>query len=122
MSNYVKVNDNLHYVRMGTGELQLLYWDQEKRSAPFSNYANAGFFGDYAGGYTLPVANLLCQIDTDDISDAALNNLSSWGCVISNGKLYKRCNQPANPSINTFYGKSVSTFLWINTQITIFKN
>ena len=107
MSTYVKVNDNLHYVRMGTGELQLLYWDQAKSSAPYSSYANAGFFGNYAGGYTLPVANLLCSIDTSSVPAAALTDLNNWGCVISNGKLYKRCNQPVG---NPFYGKSVSTF------------
>lgn len=106
MSTYTKVNDNLHYVKMASSEISLRYWDQAKRTTTYSNYFNAGFFGCYGSDYhTLPVANLVCDIDVSTVPDAYEAELLGWGCTISGGKLFKGCNNGPG-----FTGKIVSTF------------
>lgn len=93
-TKYMNVNANLHYVHITPSACNIRYINATKTSPTDSSYFNAGFFGKYntAGTETLPVANLICEINTNNISSANLSYLNDWGCTISDNKLYKECN------------------------------
>lgn len=87
--------------------LKMVYHDAGKRDAGQSRYANGGFFATYRSEsgepFTLPVANLCCDIDS--IAPAAKKYLSPH---VKNGILRYSCknNQSAQ-----FRGKSPSTLV-----------
>ncbi|MPM93938.1 hypothetical protein SDC9_141080 [bioreactor metagenome] len=95
----------MHYVRIAPSEIDIRYINAAKTSPTDGSYFNAGFFGDYYGCGTLPVANLLCNLNESVISDANQTALRGWLCTISGNKLYKNSYNPTGVStpISTFY-------------------
>lgn len=100
---YMKVNANLHYVRIASSETGVRYTNAAKRTPTDSNYFNAGFFGYYGSG-TLPAGNLVADFNTSEISADNKNDLVGWGCSFANDKVYKGCNNGGGyTNASTFY-------------------
>jgi hypothetical protein len=90
-----------------TDNFAIEYFDKSKRSANYTNYANGGFFANYSDAqknyFTLPVANLKCNIR--EIPKGAEKYLRPF---ISNGVLTYNCN---NNQSNQFHNKQVATLI-----------
>lgn len=99
-------HDGLTFQRVKN--FRIAYHDRNKRSGNFSQYINGGFFAYFAEGgvnFTLPVANLVCDITSSALSAPAKKYLSAY---ISGGKLRYGCN---NNQSNQFHGKKVATLV-----------
>lgn len=82
------------------------YHDQGKKNIPEDRYINGGFFGAYKGSlgtFTLPVANLVCDIGK--IDPDAEKYIKPY---VRGGKLRYGCNDNASTQ---FHGKKVSTLV-----------
>ena len=89
-------------------DFSIVYWDKSKKKGTAKNYINGGFFGYYKESgvnFTLPVANLVCDLSTHSIPEVALNYLTR-GIV---GKKL-RWSTTMNAS-NQFLNKKVSTLV-----------
>lgn len=89
-------------------DFRIVYHDRNKRIANFGEYINGGFFAYYAENginFTLPVANLVCDISTAVLSAPAKKYLSPF---VFGDKLYYGCN---NNQSNQFKNKAVSTLV-----------
>ena len=89
-------------------DFSILYWDKSKKKGTASNYINGGFFGYYKENgvnFTLPVGNLMCDLEPGSISSVALKYLS-W-CI--RGK--KLCYGTNDNASAQFKGKAVSTLV-----------
>lgn len=89
-------------------DFSILYWDKSKKKGTASNYINGGFFGYYKENgvnFTLPVGNLMCDLETGSIPSVALKYLS--GCI--HGK--KLCWGTNDNASAQFKGKMVSTLV-----------
>lgn len=88
---------------------KVVYADKAKRSAvEYGNVVNGGFFGNYKSSdklFTLPAANLCCDIDVAKLSDTARKYISRF---YFDGKLRISCGQNASEQ---FRGKAVSTLI-----------
>lgn len=100
-------HDGLTFVRCRNFAVR--YHDAAKKTARFPGFgeASGGFFATFKSSagetFTLPVANLTCDID--DIPDAAFKYLANY---VSGGKLRYGCN---NNQTAQFKGKKVSTLV-----------
>ena len=100
----------VHAVRIPVEKFRIVYFDKAKNSG-YGDYFNLGFFG---GGYkeggiafTLPAANLVCDIDVADFSSKPYwKYLVEPGRKVENGKLYFPAVANVGPE---FKGKAVST-------------
>lgn len=84
------------------------YHDAGKKDGIYEEYVNGGFFGYFKEGgvdFTLPVANLVCNISVRKLSEPAKKYL---GHRIKGGKLRWYCNH--NHSTQ-FWNKAVSTLV-----------
>ncbi len=85
------------------------YHDAVKKSAWYSRYINAGFFGNYkdANGkiFTLPVANLMCDCDITKVCQSAQKYITPH---VNGGKL---CYDISDNASAQFKGKSVATLI-----------
>lgn len=84
------------------------YHDINKKKGAVQTYMNGGFFAYFAENglnFTLPVANLVCDVDITKLSIPAKKYISPF---IYAGKLYYGC---ANNQTNQFKNKSVSTLV-----------
>lgn len=101
--NYDK--DGITYTR--AKDFAIIYHDADKRKGGVKRYINGGFFANYRSEdgevYTLPVANLACDIK--DIPAAAKGNLFEH--VYGNHLVYSI----ADNATKQFAGKKVSTLL-----------
>lgn len=84
------------------------YHDKDKKAGGLGDYINGGFFGYYAEDgidFTLPVANLVCDVDINSISAPAKKYI---GDKIKAGKLrwYNKNNHT-----DQFWNKKVSTLV-----------
>lgn len=82
------------------------YHDRGKKNVSEDRYINGGFFGAYKGelgAFTLPVANLVCDIGR--ITPDAEKYIKPYVC---GGKLRYGCNDNASTQ---FHGKKVSTLV-----------
>lgn len=89
-------------------DFSILYWDKSKKKGTASNYINGGFFGYYKENgvnFTLPVGNLMCDLEAGSIPSVALKYLS-W-CI--RGK--KLCYGTNDNASAQFKGKTVSTLV-----------
>lgn len=89
-------------------DFSIIYWDKSKKKGTAQNYINGGFFGYFKEdgvSFTLPVANLVCDLTTRSIPEVALKYLSR-GIV---GKKL-RWTTAMNAS-DQFLNKRVSTFI-----------
>lgn len=97
--------DGITYTR--AKNFAILYHDADKRKGGVKRYINGGFFANYRSEdgevYTLPVANLACDIK--DIPAAAKKNLFEH--VYGNHLVYSI----ADNATKQFAGKKVSTLL-----------
>lgn len=97
--------DGITYTR--TKDFAIIYHDKDKRKGGVKRYINGGFFANYRSEdgevYTLPVANLACDIK--DIPAAAKGNL--WEHVYGDHLIYSI----ADNATKQFAGKKVSTLL-----------
>lgn len=97
--------DGITYTR--AKDFAIIYHDKDKRKGGVKRYINGGFFANYRSEdgevYTLPVANLACDIK--DIPAAAKENLFEH--VYGNHLVYSI----ADNSTKQFAGKKVSTLL-----------
>lgn len=97
--------DGITYTRVK--DFAIIYHDADKRKGGVKRYINGGFFANYRSEdgevYTLPVANLACDIK--DIPAAAKGNLFEH--VYGNHLVYSI----ANNATKQFVGKKVSTLL-----------
>lgn len=85
------------------------YWDKSKRAGTYPTYINGGFFGPFAENgenFTLPVGNLVCDIDLGAVPQIAKKYLENH---VKQGKLRWGVNNNAGVQ---FLGKSVTTFVW----------
>lgn len=97
--------DGITYTR--AKDFAIIYHDKDKRKGGVKRYINGGFFANYRAEddevYTLPVANLACDIK--DIPAAAKGNLFEH--VYGNHLVYSI----ADNVTKQFAGKKVSTLL-----------
>lgn len=97
--------DGITYTRVK--DFAIIYHDADKRKGGVKRYINGGFFANYRSEdgevYTLPVANLACDIK--DIPAAAKGNLFEH--VYGNHLVYSI----ADNATKQFVGKKVSTLL-----------
>ena len=97
--------DGLTFVPVS--EMRIVYHDAGKRDAPYSKYANGGFFANYKSEsgvvFTLPVGNLCC--DMPKIPAVSRKYLAPY---VQSGKLRYDCS--ANASAQ-FHGKTPSTLV-----------
>lgn len=97
--------DGITYTR--AKDFAIIYHDADKRKGGVKRYINGGFFANYRTEdgevYTLPVANLACDIK--DIPAAAKGNL--YEHVYGNHLVYGT----ADNATKQFAGKKVSTLL-----------
>ena len=97
--------DGITYTR--AKDFAIIYHDRDKRKGGVKRYINGGFFANYRSEdgevYTLPVANLACDIK--DIPAAAKENLFEH--VYGNHLVYSI----ADNATKQFAGKKVSTLL-----------
>lgn len=97
--------DGITYTR--AKDFAIIYHDKDKRKGGVKRYINGGFFANYRSEegetYTLPVANLACDIK--EIPAAAKGNLFEH--VYGNHLVYSI----ADNSTKQFAGKKVSTLL-----------
>lgn len=97
--------DGITYTR--AKDFAIIYHDKDKRKGGVKRYINGGFFANYRAEdgevYTLPVANLACDIK--DIPPAAKGNLFEH--VYGNHLVYSI----AGNATKQFAGKKVTTLL-----------
>lgn len=97
--------DGITYTR--AKDFAIIYHDKDKRKGGVKRYINGGFFANYRSEdgevYTLPVANLACDIK--DIPAAAKGNL--YEHIYGNHLVYGT----ADNATKQFAGKKVSTLL-----------
>lgn len=97
--------DGITYTRVK--DFAIIYHDADKRKGGVKRYINGGFFAnyrtEYGEGYTLPVANLACDIK--EIPAAAKGNLFEH--VYGNHLVYSIVDN----ATKQFAGKKVSTLL-----------
>ncbi|MCL2519169.1 MAG: N-acetylmuramoyl-L-alanine amidase [Oscillospiraceae bacterium] len=84
---------------------QIKYVDGSKLNQPYPNYINAGFWGTFDEGITLPGANLCADIDFTKLHRLQKYYLEK---VTKNGKLVFNC---MDNFVKQFKGKNVSTLV-----------
>ena len=119
---YYSDND-VRFVKIPVDKFRISYFDKPKNSG-YGSYFNLGFFG---GGYkesgvtfTLPAANLVCDIDVAEFSVKPYwKYLVEPGRKVENGKLYF----PSTHNVGSeFKGKAVSTLcVYSNGDCTVEK-
>ncbi len=101
-------HDGLTFMR--ARNFQIKYFDKPKRSAPYASYGNGGFFAYFVSEsgekFTLPVGNLVCDCNDDDIPKQARKYLDRY---TSGGKLRYGCNSNQTPQYKG--GRLVSTLI-----------
>lgn len=118
MKTYKK--NNLYFTLVD--DFKILYWDKPKKSAPYKNYISGGFFAYYSEPvngrtvrFTMPVANLCCDIDNSSFGIKYLNEWTKKKGIV-NGKLKITGNQNANAQ---FKNKNISTLVVTSSKAYI---
>lgn len=89
-------------------DFSIKYWDKSKKKGTASSYINGGFwapFKENGVAFTLPVANLVCDISMSDVKSVAKKHLEKY---VKGGKLRYNTTNNASPE---FRGKRVSTLV-----------
>lgn len=117
MKTYTK--NGLRFIEVDIEDFQIKYWDKPKKSATYTNYINGGFFGNYSERlimgkktfYTLPVMNLMCDIDVKNTNPTAVRYLDEWthgNAFKMSNKLKINCNEHAS---SDYRNKEISTLI-----------
>lgn len=99
--------NNINVIKIPVELFKIKYFDKVKSTGSAKSYANAGYFGGYKENekyFTLPVANLVCDINLDNCVEESKKYLKER--LIENNKLYFAANQNAS---DQFRAKQVST-------------
>lgn len=88
---------------------KVVYYDGAKNNYNAQNYINAGFFGVFDNGITLPAGNVCVDINLSGLADIAQHYLKKY---VNNGKLRFNCG---NNFSNQFKTKKVSTLIVNNS-------
>ncbi len=109
-----EVKDGVHFRYTPQEKWRLLYWDKAKRTTTVKDYGNGGFFALYAEKvgsttvyFTLPVANLVADIDEASVEAVPLKYLKEIG-TLAGGKLRIDCRRNTSAQ---FKGKSPTTLI-----------
>lgn len=89
-------------------DFSIKYWDKSKKKGTASSYINGGFWApvkENGVAFTLPVANLVCDISLSDVKSIVKKHLESY---VKGGKLRYNTTDNASPE---FRGKRVSTLV-----------
>lgn len=89
----------------------IVYWDKSKKKGTAESYINGGFFAPFAEqgeNFTLPVGNLVCDIDINTLPPVAAKYLVAH---VKNRKLRWSVNNNAGKQ---FLGKAVTTLVYQN--------
>lgn len=103
------VVNNTYIFPIDINKFKIKYLDAQKRSCKEPTYFNLGYFGNFIENktkFTLPVGNLVADIDEKEISPDALQYLKQR--KIKNGKLYFSAKQNSSTQ---FRQKNVSTLI-----------
>ena len=103
------VDNGIHFVEIPINNFKIQYWDKPKKNSSPSSCFNLGYFGVFSDGgttFTLPVANLVADINEKDVSPVALKYLKER--EVKNGKLRFYCSQNSGAQ---FKNKAVSTLV-----------
>ena len=106
IDNVIKHKDLTIY-KIPVNTFKILYFDKRKTISNLETYANAGYFAGFKENgvyFTLPVANVVCDINLDDVYYIAGNYLKERPII--NNKLYFAANQNSS---SEFRDKVVST-------------
>lgn len=112
MSYEIKQYNGITMYKINPKYFKIVYVDKPKTTLTYSNYFNLGYFGNYKEDgttFTLPVANLVADINENDVSPVALKYLKER--KVENGKLYFYCNKNTT---DQFRNKDVSTLIVMN--------
>lgn len=102
-------------------ELFKVKWlDKTKRSGGYTSYFNAGYFGNFAENgvkFTLPVGNLVADINEDEVNPIVMRYLKER--KVANGKVYF----PSSQNVDATFRKSkVSTLcIYQDNKVSIEK-
>lgn len=113
--NYIIKHNGLTIYKIPGHSFKVKYLDNKKTSSDENTYANAGYFAGFEGNgvyFTLPVANVVCDIDLNAVYHIAATYLKERPIV--NNKLYFAANQNAS---SEFRNKTVSTICIKNNII-----
>lgn len=105
-SNIINHN-GLSIYKIPVDTFKIIYFDKRKTLSNLDTYANAGYFAGFKENgvyFTLPVANVVCDIDLDTVYYIATSYLKERPII--NNKLYFAANQNAS---SEFRNKVVST-------------
>ena len=89
-------------------DFSIKYWDKSKKKGTVSSYINGWFWApikENGVAFTLPVANLVCDISLSDVKSVAKKHLEKY---VKGGKLRYSTTDNASPE---FRGKRVSTLV-----------
>lgn len=89
-------------------DFAIVYWDKSKKQGSSQSYINGGFFAPFAENginFTLPVGNLVCDIDLKSVPIPAVKYLERF---VSSGKLRYGTANNQSPE---FRNKPVTTFV-----------
>ena len=89
-------------------DFSIKYWDKSKKKGTAESYINGGFFANYKENnvaFTLPVGNLVCDIEILNIPAEARKYVKS--CVVGTKLRYAIANNAASD----FKGRAVTTFV-----------
>lgn len=95
--------------KVPTSLFRIEWFDKNKRNTNDETHINAGFFGNYKENgiyFTLPSANLVCDIKTEEINPVIIKYLKERKLV--NGKLYFSANKNSSAQFRT---SNVSTLI-----------
>ena len=111
ITDYLYYEENgIHFLEIPIAKFKIEYFDKPKVTSSFSNYFNLGYFqagfNEEGKTFTLPVANLVCDIVESEIPEVVMKYLKERKVV--NGKLYWNCDQNVEAQ---FKGKNVSTLI-----------
>ena len=104
------VENGVHFLEIPVEKFKIKYFDKPKEANNISNYFNLGYFQagfkEEGKTFTLPVANLVCDIVESEISTVVMKYLKER--KVANGKLYWNCDQNVETQ---FKEKSVTTLV-----------
>ena len=100
---------NTTIFKVPTSIFRIDWFDKNKRNTEENTHINAGYFGGYKEGnlyFTLPSANLVCDIKEEEIDPIVMKYLKER--VVKDGKLYFSADKNSS---SQFRSKKVSTLI-----------
>lgn len=115
----IYTKNGFRFIEVNIDEFQIKYFDKPKKSATYKNYISGGFFAPFSEPlpsgkkifYTLPVMNLMADIDIKNTKPVAVGYLDEW----THGNAFKinrkiKYNCCDSPSMD-FKNREISTLV-----------